>query len=181
MTMRDIDGSFHPAPARERAGRHRSALPAAAALAGAAAGALAVTWLTHWALSHPAAGAGPEGAPQPAEGREPRGPVAEPVGAQAQAAAATADADGPRALLRQLRAAEAAVFEALGLSPHERCIGRHVMRGLTYREIGARIYLAERTVKYHAQRIYAKARVENRRAFEAYVRDAVDHAARGGA
>lgn len=47
------------------------------------------------------------------------------------------------------------------------------MRGLTYREIAGRVYLAERTVKYHARSIYAKARVGNRRAFEAYVREAV--------
>ncbi len=66
--------------------------------------------------------------------------------------------------------AEGAVLDELGLSADERCIGRLVMRGLTYRQIAGRVYLAERTVKYHARHLYAKARVGNRRAFEAYVR-----------
>ena len=86
------------------------------------------------------------------------------------AGAAAAQPDDPATMLGQLRSAEGAVLDELGLSADERCIGRLVMRGLTYRQIAGRVYLAERTVKYHARHLYAKARVGNRRAFEAYVR-----------
>lgn len=168
--MRDTGGSAH--------------LPVALTLAGAAAGAFAAAWLACWAQSRPeGAEAGEAGAKAPAARgtSEPPGTAARgasaPPGAAAVGGASCAPGagmpPGTQEALSRLRSAEGAVFDELQLSAHERCIGRHVMRGLTYREIAGRVYLAERTVKYHARSIYAKARVGNRRAFEAYVREAV--------
>ncbi len=141
-------------------------LPVALTLAGAAAGAFAAAWLACWAQSRP------EGAKAPAARGASAPPGAAAVGG-ASCAPGAGMPPGTQEALSRLRSAESAVFDELQLSAHERCIGRHVMRGLTYREIAGRVYLAERTVKYHARSIYAKARVGNRRAFEAYVREAV--------
>lgn len=148
-------------------------LPVALTLAGAAAGAFAAAWLACWAQSRPeGAEAGEAGAKAPAARGASAPPGAAAVGG-ASCAPGAGMPPGTQEALSRLRSAESAVFDELQLSAHERCIGRHVMRGLTYREIAGRVYLAERTVKYHARSIYAKARVGNRRAFEAYVREAV--------
>lgn len=186
--MSDFELPMRP-PQPAGTARRGTSLPAALALAGAAAGVLAGAWLIRRALTGPG-GDGRDGAAAAAQGAgtaDDAGAGAT-IGAGAANAAATGGAkaagdgmargagaaaaqpDDPATMLGQLRSAEGAVLDELGLSADERCIGRLVMRGLTYRQIAGRVYLAERTVKYHARHLYAKARVGNRRAFEAYVR-----------
>lgn len=185
--MSDFELPMRP-PHPAGTARRGTSLPVALALAGVLAGA----WLIHRALTGPGGGEG-DGAPRNAVAASgvkaaARAGAAGDTGAAAQSAgtttgakaagdgmardaeAAAAQPDDPATMLGQLRSAEGAVLDELGLSADERCIGRLVMRGLTYRQIAGRVYLAERTVKYHARHLYAKARVGNRRAFEAYVR-----------
>jgi two-component system NarL family response regulator len=59
------------------------------------------------------------------------------------------------------------------LSPREMQVITLVAEGLTYKEVGARLFLSERTIKYHMGEIFARLNVENRA-------QAVDHARRAG-
>lgn len=176
--MLDVRGTARPRPKGRKGtcpapGSAASALALALALAGA--GALAASWLMRRTA---------RGAERRPGAEAPTALAAGKVARSAEGPAATTRSSpgemGPDEALRRLRAAEAAVFDELRLSAQERCIARHVVRGLTYREIAERAYLAERTVKYHARSIYAKARVDNRRAFEAYVRATLDASPGGG-
>jgi DNA-binding NarL/FixJ family response regulator len=45
-----------------------------------------------------------------------------------------------------------------------------VASGLTYKEVGARLYLSERTIKYHMSEIYHRLHLENRAQVIAYAR-----------
>lgn len=177
--MPDVRGTAPPPSGKGPAAcpAASAALALAIALAGAGAGALATAWLIRQAMRGTAAAPGAAaGGPGRGEAR----PDDENPGVGAEGGAARPGGMSADEALRRLRAAEATMFDELGLSAQERCIGRHVMRGLTYREIAERAYLAERTVKYHARSIYAKARVDNRRAFEAYVRATLDASPGGG-
>ncbi|MCI8468192.1 MAG: helix-turn-helix transcriptional regulator [Eggerthellaceae bacterium] len=144
-------------------------------VAGATAGALAAAWLTRRAGATP-----PEGGRMPVDAAAPLPPPVLPQGAPrarertaCDVRPSAAHALTPREAVARLRTAEGLVFDEMGLSSQERCIARLIMQGLTYREIAERVCLVERTVKYHASRLYAKARVDNRRGFEAYVRQAM--------
>jgi two-component system NarL family response regulator len=48
------------------------------------------------------------------------------------------------------------------LSPRQMQVLTFAAQGLTYKEIGAKLYLAERTIKYHMGEIIARLHVENR-------------------
>jgi DNA-binding CsgD family transcriptional regulator len=50
----------------------------------------------------------------------------------------------------------------LDLTPTERQIAELTARGLTYREIGAKLYITEKTVGYHLNKVYRKLGVANR-------------------
>lgn len=69
-------------------------------------------------------------------------------------------------LMRSLRAdpagSPAAPREPAGLSPRERDILALIGDGLTNREIGAKLYLSEKTVKNHISRLLAKLGVQRR-------------------
>ncbi|WP_019548240.1 response regulator [Streptomyces sulphureus] len=66
-------------------------------------------------------------------------------------------------LMERLRGGGAAEEETLpGLTEREREILQLIGDGLTNREIGARLYLAEKTVKNHISRLLAKLGVERR-------------------
>ena len=56
-----------------------------------------------------------------------------------------------------------------GLNDLEREVGRLLLQGLVYREIGRRVYRSESTIKADAQRIFEKTHVKNRRAFERHI------------
>jgi DNA-binding NarL/FixJ family response regulator len=56
-------------------------------------------------------------------------------------------------LLAGLAQAEAGVGAAWGLSSRQVEILRLVAKGMTYKEIGAKLYLTERTVRYHMDQI----------------------------
>jgi DNA-binding NarL/FixJ family response regulator len=55
-----------------------------------------------------------------------------------------------------------------GLSRHERLSARQlqvlelVARGFTYKQVGAQLYLSERTIKYHMAEVIARLHLENR-------------------
>ncbi|MCK7624335.1 response regulator transcription factor [Streptomyces sp. RS10V-4] len=69
-------------------------------------------------------------------------------------------------LMRRLRGEEDEVQPAedalAGLSPREREILELIGEGLTNRQIGARLYLSEKTIKNHISRMLAKLGVERR-------------------
>ena len=48
------------------------------------------------------------------------------------------------------------------LSPRETQVLALVAQGLTYKEVGARLCLSERTIKYHMGEVVARLQVENR-------------------
>ena len=56
------------------------------------------------------------------------------------------------------------------LSPREREVLTLVARGLTYKEVGAKLCLAERTIKYHMGEIIARLHLENRAQVIEYAR-----------
>ena len=47
-----------------------------------------------------------------------------------------------------------------------------VAQGLTYKEVGAKLHLGERTIKYHMSEIIARLQLENRAQVLAYARRA---------
>jgi two-component system NarL family response regulator len=59
-----------------------------------------------------------------------------------------------------------------GLSPREVEVLTLVAQGLTYKEVGSKLHVAERTVKYHMAEIVARLQLESRAAAVAYARRA---------
>ncbi|MFI5593937.1 LuxR C-terminal-related transcriptional regulator [Amycolatopsis sp. NPDC051758] len=102
--------------------------------------------------------------------------AARPVG---QAAIRATD---PTAMMTLLRAAKrfsagagaepvaAASSAGPALTPRERDIGRLVVDGHTYREIGERLHISGKTVEHHMARIRGKLGVTDRRAIAALLR-----------
>jgi DNA-binding NarL/FixJ family response regulator len=75
------------------------------------------------------------------------------------------DANATARLLARLRGGQEQEEEAEalpGLTPREREILALIGEGLTNRQIGQRLYLAEKTVKNHISRLLAKLGVERR-------------------
>jgi DNA-binding CsgD family transcriptional regulator len=72
----------------------------------------------------------------------------------------TSDSAEMRSLLQFARSLNAertpAVTQATDLSPRERDVAGHLLSGLTYREIGAQLYIAPKTVEHHVARIRRK-------------------------
>lgn len=56
-----------------------------------------------------------------------------------------------------------------GLSASERKMGHLLLRGFVYQQIADQMFLSESTIKVEAQRIFAKAHVKDRRAFEQHL------------
>ena len=54
----------------------------------------------------------------------------------------------------------------LNLTDRETVVAYAILEGATYREIGERMGVTERTVKYHASNIFKKAGVKTRHDFE---------------
>jgi DNA-binding CsgD family transcriptional regulator len=65
---------------------------------------------------------------------------------------------------RELSAPQAAALggRAGGLSPREREVAGHLLAGRTYREIGAQLFIAPKTVEHHVARIRRRLGVESR-------------------
>jgi DNA-binding CsgD family transcriptional regulator len=65
---------------------------------------------------------------------------------------------------RELSAPRAATLTgpAGGLSPREREVAGHLLAGLTYREIGAQLFIAPKTVEHHVARIRRRLGVQSR-------------------
>ena len=61
-----------------------------------------------------------------------------------------------------------------GLTALERQVGRLLLQGLVYREIGQLVFRSENTIKSDARRIFAKTHVKNRRAFERHIHALVE-------
>jgi two-component system NarL family response regulator len=57
-----------------------------------------------------------------------------------------------------------------GLSPRQVEVLTLVAQGLTYKEIGAKLFLSERTIKYHMGEIIERLHLENRRQAIEYAR-----------
>lgn len=57
-----------------------------------------------------------------------------------------------------------------GLTPRQLEVLTLVAQGLTYKEVGAKLCLAERTIKYHMGEIIARLHLENRAQVLAYTR-----------
>lgn len=62
----------------------------------------------------------------------------------------------------QQEATETIAKERAVLSPREMQVMTLVGQGLTYKEVGAKLFLAERTIKYHMAEIIARLHAENR-------------------
>jgi DNA-binding CsgD family transcriptional regulator len=52
--------------------------------------------------------------------------------------------------------------DASDLSPRERDVAAHLLTGLTYREIGAQLFIAPKTVEHHVARIRRKLGAQSR-------------------
>lgn len=52
--------------------------------------------------------------------------------------------------------------ELHSLSPREFQVANHITKGMTNRAIGDKLYISERTVKFHAANIYKKLKIKNR-------------------
>ena len=79
----------------------------------------------------------------------------------------TADNAQMRELLGFARSLEAergpaAIQPDSDLSPRERDVAEHLLAGLTYREIGAQLYIAPKTVEHHVARIRRKGGAKSR-------------------
>ncbi|CAI8207126.1 MAG: Transcriptional regulatory protein DegU [Glaciecola sp. HTCC2999] len=48
------------------------------------------------------------------------------------------------------------------LSPREFQVANHITKGMTNRDIGDKLFISERTVKFHAANIYKKLNLKNR-------------------
>ncbi len=48
------------------------------------------------------------------------------------------------------------------LSRRELQVASHITKGMTNRDIGDKLYISERTVKFHAANIYKKLNIKNR-------------------
>ena len=86
-----------------------------------------------------------------------------------QAAIRVSDASAARRLLEQARQlhrvtdhTEPSSVSTAGLSERELEIGRHVVDGLTHREIGAQLYISPKTVEHHVASIRRKVRAGSR-------------------
>ena len=66
------------------------------------------------------------------------------------------------------------LFHRLGFTPQERAVARFVLKGLTYKEIGKKLSLTERSIKNYTKRMFRKAKVGSRKQFEAYTGKAID-------
>ncbi len=55
------------------------------------------------------------------------------------------------------------------LTEREMAVALELMSGRTYGEIAKRLFITERTVKFHAQNIYGKLGVANRREFMQFI------------
>lgn len=71
---------------------------------------------------------------------------------------------------RQSEVAEAIAKENAVLSPREIQVLTLVSQGLTYKEVGAKLFLAERTIKYHMSEILARLHAANRAEVVEYAR-----------
>lgn len=83
------------------------------------------------------------------------------------AAIRMSDSGQMRSLLQFARELSAPVVPVLGaeagdLSPRERDVAAHLLAGLTYREIGAQLYIAPKTVEHHVARMRRRLGVESR-------------------
>ncbi len=77
------------------------------------------------------------------------------------------------AFRRREDAGEAVAKRRALLSPRQMQVLALVAQGLTYKEVGAKLFLAERTVKYHMGEILARLHAENRA-------EAIEYARREG-
>ncbi len=74
-------------------------------------------------------------------------------------------------VLREFGRLSAAERERHGLlSDRQRQVLRLVAQGLTYKEVGAELFLSERTIKYHMGEIIARLQMENRAQVIEYAR-----------
>lgn len=55
----------------------------------------------------------------------------------------------------------------MSLSPSEENVATYVMMGLSSKEIGERLFVTEKTIKFHLTNIYSKSGVKSRAEFVA--------------
>ena len=60
--------------------------------------------------------------------------------------------------------------EAENLTPRQLEVLNLVVQGLTYKEVGAKVFLSERTIKYHMGEIIERLHLKNRRQVIEYAR-----------
>lgn len=71
-----------------------------------------------------------------------------------------------RDVLRNYRELEGTALAQFELTMREQEVATHMMHGATFRETASALHIAESTVRYHAQNVYRKAHVKDRRSFE---------------
>lgn len=71
-----------------------------------------------------------------------------------------------RAVMRNYRELEGTALAQFELTMREHEVATHLMHGATYRQAASALRIAESTVRYHAQNVFRKAHVKDRRAFE---------------
>ena len=79
-----------------------------------------------------------------------------------------------RAVMRSYRELEGTALAQFELSMREHEVATHLMHGATYRQAASALRIAESTVRYHAQNVYRKAHVKDRRSFERCVHQWLD-------
>jgi DNA-binding CsgD family transcriptional regulator len=104
-----------------------------------------------------------------------------------QAAVRVRDQATARRLLEQARtfhhdpdSPTGAVASDAGLTSREVDVGRYVLDGLTYREIGAQLYISPKTVEHHVARIRRKVQASTRAEMLAALRDLFSDQGNGG-
>ena len=88
----------------------------------------------------------------------------------------------PRAasrLMTRLRNGSGEPDPLASLTPHERCVLELIGEGLTNREIGERLFLAEKTVKNYVSTMFRKLGLKQRTAAAAYMARCADYRAAG--
>lgn len=79
-----------------------------------------------------------------------------------------------RAVMRGYRELEGTALAQFELSMREHEVATHLMHGATYRQAARDLSIAESTVRFHAQNVFRKAHVKDRRSFERCVHEWLD-------